>query len=146
MVMNDARLIDELPFRDITTGELIDIFSPTLRLTENLEDSSFHQYVKSISDTELLQNFNFSYVTTEEFAKADYSSGKNIELSLLHLNIRSLNKNNMALYHLLDLINFHFDVIVLSEVWSYNIDLYCNLLAGYSFHYDLPLSGSVGGV
>jgi len=61
----------------------------------------------------LLQNLNFNYVTTEEFSKSDHRSDSNIELSLLHLNIHSLNKNNTALYHLLDLLNFEFDVIVL---------------------------------
>ena len=80
------------------------------------------------------------------FRKIDYRSDSNIELSLLHLNIRSLNKNNMALYHLLDLLNLEFGVIVLSEVWSYNIDLYHNLLVGYDFHYDLPLSDAIGAV
>ena len=43
-------------------------------------------------------------------------------------------------------ITLDFDVIVLSEIWSYNINLYSALFAGYNFYYDLPVSGSVGGV
>jgi len=43
-------------------------------------------------------------------------------------------------------ITLDFDVIVLSEIWSYNINLYSTLFAGYNFYYDLPVSGSVGGV
>jgi len=38
------------------------------------------------------------------------------------------------------------DVIVLSEIWSYNVSLYSNHLSGYHFHYDLPSASSVGGV
>jgi len=35
---------------------------------------------------------------------------------------------------------------VLSEISTYNIQLYSNLFSGYTFYYDLPLSGSVGGI
>ena len=49
--MTDTRLLDELPFRDISTSELIDIFSPLNVLTDRLEDNSFYQYIKSFSDT-----------------------------------------------------------------------------------------------
>jgi len=100
--MTDTKFLKEFPFCDISTSELISIFS--LSLTENLEDNSFYQHIKSISDTMLLQNFYFSYVTTEAFSKADYRSDSNIETSHLHLNIQSLNQNYMALYHLLDLV------------------------------------------
>jgi len=129
--MTDSKILDELPFYNVTTNELVHIFSPSV--TDSLEDNNFCNFIKSISDTVLLQNFNFNYVTTEEFSKIDYRSDSTIELSLLHLNIHSLNKNNMALYHLLDLLNYEFDVIVLSEGWSCNIDLYRNFLAGYDF-------------
>jgi len=43
-------------------------------------------------------------------------------------------------------IKFDFDVIMLSEIWSYNIDLDQNLFEGYTFYYDLPETGNVGGV
>ena len=43
-------------------------------------------------------------------------------------------------------VKFDFDVIVLSVIWSYNVDLYQNLFEGYTFYYDLPETGNVGGV
>jgi exonuclease III len=43
-------------------------------------------------------------------------------------------------------IYFDFDVIVLSEVWSTNINFYSNILPGYTFYYDLPVDSTVGGV
>jgi len=39
-----------------------------------------------------------------------------------------------------------FDIIVLSEIWTYNIDHYCNLFADYNFCYDLCQTSCVGGV
>ena len=38
------------------------------------------------------------------------------------------------------------DVIVLSEIWSYNIELHRNLSVDNTLYYDLPMSSSVGGV
>ena len=43
-------------------------------------------------------------------------------------------------------IHHEFDVIVLSEISSFNASLYNNLFLGYNFHYDLPSTTSVGGV
>ena len=69
-----------------------------------------------------------------------------IELSVLHLNVRSLNAKCSQLCQLLQLVNIDFDVIVLSEVWTTNIDCYSNMLHNYSFYYDLPSSSKVVGV
>ena len=51
----------------------------------------------------------------------------------------------MAVYHSLGSVKCYFDVIVLSEVRSCNIDLYCNLLVGCNLHHDLALSSIIGG-
>jgi len=39
-----------------------------------------------------------------------------------------------------------FDIIVLSEIWTYNIDHYGNLFPDYTFYYDLCQTSCVGGV
>ncbi len=58
---------------------------------------------------------------------ADVISFKNINISLsqylkvYHMNIRSLNKNHDALTNLLSFLEFGFDVIILSELWIYNL-------------------------
>ena len=46
----------------------------------------------------------------------------------------------------LELLNFKFDVIVLTEICAYNIAYYRNILPGYQFHYALPDNSKVGGV
>ena len=37
-------------------------------------------------------------------------------------------------------------VLVLSEIWSYNVILYQNLIPGYVFYYDLPNESNVRGI
>jgi len=48
--------------------------------------------------------------------------GKNIELSVFHINIRSINKTHAGIMQLLQLYNVDFDVLILSEVWNYNLE------------------------
>ena len=62
------------------------------------------------------------------------------------MNIHSLNKNCLDLYQFIQPVTLDFDVIVLSDIWSDNVDLYRNLFADYTLYYDLPLSSCVGGV
>jgi len=42
--------------------------------------------------------------------------------------------------------NLKFEVIVLSEIWSYNIQFYHNVLPDYKLNYALPNDTYVGGV
>ena len=37
-----------------------------------------------------------------------------------------------------------FDLIVLSEVWSNNIEFYQDIFKGYTLYFDLPTTGNVG--
>jgi hypothetical protein len=63
--------------------------------------------------------------------------GNSIELSVFHVNIQSLNAKNRALQQLLQVLCVEFDVIVLSEIWTSNIQFYCNIFEGYNFYYSL---------
>jgi len=94
----------------------------------------------------LLGELDFQYVTESQFNSVLGSYKNNIELSVFHLNIRSLNSKHRVLCQFLELLHVSFDVLILSEIWSNNIDYYKNILPGYSFYYDLPLSSNVGGV
>jgi len=44
------------------------------------------------------------------------------------------------------MLDLDFDVIVLSEIWSYNISFYHNLMPNYTLYFDLPVVGNVGGI
>ena len=65
---------------------------------------------------------------------------------IFHLNVRSLNKNYNSLLVLLSNIKFEFDIIILSEIWSTNIDIVKNEFPSYSFSYILPTNSKIGGI
>ena len=113
---------------------------------DSMESRDFCDRLAAVSDSEVLRDLKFSYCNTEKFNSSLNNITGNIELSVFHINIHSLNKNSAELYNFLQLINLDFDVINLSEIWAYNIDLYQNLFPNYVFCYYLPLDSNVGGV
>ena len=107
--------------------------------------TDFKKYLEqNVNDTEI-NNLNCEYHTTDEFNnKYCNINSNNIRLSVIHVNIRSLNANHSKLRQLLAELKIRFFVIVLSEIWNINIEFLHNILDGYVFVYDLPVSGSVG--
>ena len=69
-------------------------------------------------------------------------------LSILHLNIRSLNSKTRELNCLLELLVVKFDIVILTEIWTYNVEFYANILGknNYEFFHDLPKDSNIGGV
>lgn len=67
-------------------------------------------------------------------------------ISLLHLNIRSANKNMDVLKLFLSTITLNFDIIVLSEIWNKNLSIIANSLTGYKFFSKTPPQSIVGGI
>lgn len=70
----------------------------------------------------------------------------NEHLKLFHVNIRSLNKNHDLLIAYLSTIGIDFDIIVLSELWIYNLPLYKNILPGFNFHYQINEQNQSSGI
>jgi hypothetical protein len=68
-----------------------------------------------------------------------------VELAVFHLNIHSLNCNHKASCQFLQLLETDVDVIILFDIWSTNIEFNCNILPGYSFHYQLSHESHIGG-
>ena len=58
--------------------------------------------------------------------------------SLFHLNVRSLNANCRSLCQFLELLELKFDVIVLTEICSFNITFYYNVLPLSLIHISEP--------
>ena len=92
----------------------------------------------------ILNNLNFGYYTEDEFNRSSISCRS--KFSVFHVNIRSLNKNHWQLTNFLSQLRISFDVIVLSEIWNYNLEFYNNLFDGYKFVYITPETSLVGGV
>ncbi len=67
-------------------------------------------------------------------------------LSILHLNIRSLNKHANGLVSRLSSFKFSFDCICFTEVHNTNLEHYSSLLNEYKFHPVPSQRGNVGGV
>lgn len=47
-----------------------------------------------------------------------------VELAVFHLNVRSHNSHDRELCQFLQMVCIKFDIVVLSQVWSYSIDCY----------------------
>ena len=74
------------------------------------------------------------------------SNTRNTVLSFFHINIRSLNANYKKLQDLLNAYDTNFDVILLSEIWSTNIDFFNAVFIDYNFVFSPPKSQRAGGV
>ena len=137
---------DIISFRHVQVAQFVpavNIF--LLHVSSASGANDFLDDIKKMYRTEFLNSLKFNYFTPDAFNDM-ISKENDICLSLFHMNIRSLNKNNEELFQFLNTLNYNFDVLVLSEVWTHNIALYNNLLPGYNFYCDLPLSSDVGGV
>jgi len=133
-----------MPFYNITTFELIeDVLFKTESIKQNL-GKNLHADIFTVCDNDILKQLKFSYSTEDEFNRLVHSN--NIELAVFHLNIRSLNKNHSGLIQLLQLYNLEFDVLILSEIWNYNLEFYDNILENYNFYYQAPITSKIGGV
>lgn len=75
----------------------------------------------------------FNYYTGIQ-CKTLYDKVKNkCQLSIFHVNIRSLNANYKKLIELVHSNNLNFEIIVLSEIWNCNLHNFTNLFPGYDF-------------
>jgi hypothetical protein len=86
------------------------------------------------------------YYANDEFTNEFQKKIDSVDLSIFHINIRSLNANKDKLYQLITAINNPFEVIALSEVWKFNISFYSKLFPNYNFYYKLPKFSDIGGV
>ena len=145
MAQDNLFRLKELPYYSVSAVELKQDFAIPAVTEAAYINNDFLEDIKKMYRTELLNSLKFNYFTPDAFNDM-ISKENDICLSLFHMNIRSLNKNNEELSQFLNTLNHNFDVLVLSEVWSHNIALYNNLLPGYNFYCDLPLSSDVGGV
>ena len=67
---------------------------------------------------ESFKNFETNYYFPEEIKNTLYETTTHENLSLLHLNIRSLNSNFEEFKNILQESNYYFNIICLSETWS----------------------------
>ena len=109
------------------------------------EDNSFFYNENIDSDYNCLNSYtaNSSYYTLQQFIDNVHKSK---DLSIIHINRRSLNANFTDLKILLETLDFLFDVIGLTETWlnESNADVF--QLDGYDFYHRNRVAKHGGGV
>ena len=117
-----------LPFYNLTTAELIsDLIYTSITVKESYcQNPNFYHDICSTSNNSALQELQFRYSTDDEFNDLVKKTASSLEL----INISSLNKNRTRLIHFLQSLDT-FDVIVLSEIWNYNLDFHHNIFSDY---------------
>jgi len=100
--------------------------------------------INEILKIDIVKESEFNYYTSLQLNSLAKRYKKYMNLKIFHVNIRSLNANEVKLIEFPTCCDFKFDAIVLTEIWSTNIDRYCNLLDNYIFFYVLPLQSKVG--
>ena len=120
------------------------------RSAHNIFDCTVNNHLKDfvtdIAANEAYKSCNNCYCTPDEFNYRSRDFIHKIELSMCHLNIRSLNAKSDEFRTFVNLLEVEFDIIVLTELWNVNIEYYINLLPNYNLYTDLPLTNRVGGV
>lgn len=104
--------------------------------------SQLKNFFQQASEHELYTNLVNEFLPVSEF-NVKYS--ESYDLSLLHVNIHSLNSKVVQFRNFVNSFTNSFDVIALSEVWSNNLEFYHNILSDYNLVYDLPSDTNVGG-
>jgi len=118
-----------MPFARLTNSEVIGLFATHSPSWNDLQDYSLYDHICHLYGNTAFRSLNCSYMTPEHFCHSFRSNS--IEFSVFHINIQCLNAKQRVLCQLLETLSVEFDVIVLSEVWSYNIQFYKNILSDY---------------
>ena len=167
---NTKALLKELPFYNFTGslalyhGKFNNLLSSELPTKRNLESLTGLYDLDLFAlntnlDTTLNANNNlfnqqihsryFSPYNFKQYGKSLTNEQKESSLSIFHINIASLNRNLEKLVtHYLEEIDFHFDIIGISEtkITNSNQNLCTSKIPGYAFeHVPTPLaSGGAG--
>ena len=141
-------LTDYFPFQNLNDYDVECLFKNTRReILARLNNPVLLRYLKNHnSNLDSLYNVNCSYYTEDEFNLRCKSFGSN--LSTFHLNIRKIGLHGNELLAFLSVLNFEFDVIILTEVGKNCEKIIDSLFhrQGYTPFYDLPSSNNYGGV
>ena len=114
-------LLNNMPFSNITNIELTTEFqSVTERTRQKLDQCNLNDYLCKNLSKEISENIDCKYYNESSFNQLLKTC--NPELSILHLNIRSLNKHRAKLTSFLETLDKEFDIIALTEIGKLNIE------------------------
>ena len=137
-----------LPFRHLTGFDIENTFSSAKeRIVQLMDNHCITEFINDNYINELFVNQDIplcNYLNEDEFTQLKRETPNH--LNIFSMNIRSLPKHGGESLVFLKLLETDFDIVVLTEIGSRNIDLVKHLLNDYDFYYVTPLNNMYGGV
>jgi len=127
MAGTNVTWLQELFYYFVSSQELKNDFGTPAVKKADFINRDFLNEVSNYYHSDIYRNLDFHYYTSDTFNAKLNTNTNIIDFSLFHINIHSLNKNNDELCQFLHTVNHDFDVLVLSEIWSYNVIIVKNL-------------------
>src|SRR6266536_1119213 len=147
MQMANYLWMECLPYWKICNEELKNEFTnSTEDWKEKLMNNELRNYLENTRVINNLDEIGCKYYSVKNLNNQNQMLKEMDTISVFHLNIRSFNCHHGALSILLSDMEVKFDLIVLSEIWSINIELLKNVIQGYTLIYNLPTHESGGGI
>ena len=131
------------PFSSLSNAQLSANFNATPDSINNIDLDLKKMLVENLTE-EITEALEFKYYTPCQLNDLANRYKCNVKLSMFHVNVRSLNANCNNLISFLHSLSFNFDVIIISEVWSTDLQYYFCLLPNYDFFCDPPVSRAGG--
>jgi len=98
--MDSKNSLKELPFIEYQMLNFLTYFNRIMNLVVVVfENTAFYDHLINLNKSSMLQDLKFGYNSIDEFNDICSEVVHNLETSVIHLNIRSLNKNCSELYH-----------------------------------------------
>ena len=129
-----------------TTSSAVNVNNSTYISSSPINNLSNNSSFNSLITDELLQSSAIGYHTPEDASDILERDKHLKDISIFHINIRSLNANYLKLLDLLSTFENQFDIIVLSEIWCTNISYFDNIFKNYHFVYSTPVTQKSGGI
>ena len=150
MANSSSSEVDAMPFNTLTDFEMLVTQCSIRKLyLDKFENNGFIEYFRNYRtdiDNDNNPALKKQYFDTDEINAI--TKGKNIDISVCHVNVRRIAKNKGKLLAFLSTLEHKFNVIVLTEIGdNANHFLNDNLLEGYDFYHKLPIKNNkYGGV
>ena len=124
------------PFSNISNAEFTDLFDYSLQNSYD-DNSDLRKILTEALTDDITDSLEFKYYTPYQLNNLANKNKSTFQLTMYHVNVRSLNANYNKLVNFLQCLSFQFDVIILSEIWSTNIQYFANLFNEYDFFYQI---------
>ena len=140
-----------LPFHSLNNTELRNLlhcFQYKLDINLEINYKPLQEYIENNFFYSSPQSTVFKNLSIQEFNNELHSKIHLLTngISVIHLNIRSLNANLEEFQTFVSSFSNPVDVFILTELWTTNIQFMQKSLQHYNFYTDLPVGTRVGGV